>query len=172
MTSSAANVLIPTIDVPFKSFRPCNHVNRSMNRTQPVNWTNQSKSGLKCTSQETPYHIKSKGKPPKFTTFFTIPMNNKIEDLSPRETLFANAPLHPYEFMGFAALAHLQASTNRGVEFPSCLSIHLHLTRRPYNPPLLGSHLIFSLRYETYAITLSKILRGTGRMATTPKWDW
>ena len=49
-------------------------------------------------------------------------MNTKREDLSPRETLFANAPLHPY-VMGFAALADLQGFYKQGSSFP-LLSFH------------------------------------------------
>ena len=46
---------------------------------------------------------------------FSCQLNRPLkEDLSPRETLFANAPLHPAEFMRFAALAYPQGVSKQG----------------------------------------------------------
>ena len=63
-----------------------------------------------------------------------------------------SSPTHRFTHTSWVSrrLLLCRASTNRGVDFPFCLSTPLHLTRRTHNnPPLLGGHLIVSFKYET-----------------------
>ena len=63
---------------------------------------------------ETPYRHGVKHDAPLVIRFSCQLDRPFKEDLYPRETLFANAPLRPPEFMRFAALAYPQGVSKQG----------------------------------------------------------